>query len=69
MSRADRWYMYFQTKNQNLGNFLRVLAMEDVGIFHGHLVNFTAIWYILWTFGIFFTFWYLVPRKIWQPCE
>jgi hypothetical protein len=29
---------------------------------------FMAIWYILWSFGIFFPFWYVVPRKIWQPC-
>jgi hypothetical protein len=29
---------------------------------------FVAIWYILWSFGIFFgIFWYVVPRKIWQP--
>jgi hypothetical protein len=26
-----------------------------------------AIWYILWSFGIFSLFWYFVPRKIWQP--
>jgi hypothetical protein len=26
--------------------------MEDVGIFYGHLVHFTVICYILWTFGI-----------------
>jgi hypothetical protein len=32
-------------------------------------------WYMLWPFGIFcghfgifFPFWYLEPRKIWQPC-
>jgi hypothetical protein len=32
------------------------------------------IWYILWTFGIFyghleyfFPFWYVASRKIWQP--
>jgi hypothetical protein len=49
--------------------------MEDVGLFYGHLVYFTAIWYtyivaiwyILWLFGIFTPFWYAVPRKIWQP--
>jgi hypothetical protein len=37
---------------------------------------FVAIWSILWPFGIFysylvyvfFQFWYVVPRKIWQPC-
>jgi hypothetical protein len=27
--------VYFQTKNPNLGKFLKV---EDVGIFYGHLV-------------------------------
>jgi hypothetical protein len=27
--------------------------MEDVGIFYGHLVYFTAFWYILPAFGIF----------------
>jgi hypothetical protein len=49
--------------------------MEDVGIFYVHLVNFPAISHILWPFGIFSTvlvhfypFWYVVPRKIWQPC-
>jgi hypothetical protein len=49
--------------------------MEHVGIFYGHFVYFTAIWYtlwpyvtyILWLFGIFFPFWYVSPRKIWQP--
>jgi hypothetical protein len=43
--------------------------MEDVGIFYGHLVyftyghlvNFMAIGYILWLFGIFFPFWSVVP--------
>jgi hypothetical protein len=38
------------------------------GIFCGHLVYFVVIWYILWLFGIFSPFWYVVPRKIWQPC-
>jgi hypothetical protein len=28
--------------------------MEDVGIFYGHLVHFTAFGYILWPFSIFF---------------
>jgi hypothetical protein len=39
--------------------------------FYVRFVYFTAKWYILWsfgTFGIFFPFWYVVPRKIWQPC-
>jgi hypothetical protein len=39
-----------------------------------HWVNFMAIWYVLLPFGIFmviwyiFPFWYVVLRKIWQPC-
>jgi hypothetical protein len=42
----------FQTKNQNLGKFCEGLAMDDVGIFYGHLVHFTVFCYILLTFGI-----------------
>jgi hypothetical protein len=48
--------------------------MENVGIFYVHLVYFTAIGNILWPFGMFCDhlvyfplFWYVVPRKIWQP--
>jgi hypothetical protein len=33
----------------------------DVGIFYGHLV------FIFSFLVIFFPFWYVVPRKIWQP--
>jgi hypothetical protein len=51
--------------------------MEDAGICYGHLVNFLAFWYILWhfgicilwTFGTFPPFWYIEPRKIWQPWQ
>jgi hypothetical protein len=46
------------------------LAIEDVRIFYGRLIYFTAIWHILWPFGIigiYSCFWYVVPRKIWQP--
>jgi hypothetical protein len=35
---------------------------------------FTAIWYIILAFGVFYCysvyfspFWYIVPRKMWQP--
>jgi hypothetical protein len=60
---------YFQTKNPNLGKFGKVLHY----IFNGHFVYFTAKWNTLWPFtyivhlvlGIFFPFWYLVPRKVW----
>jgi hypothetical protein len=32
------------------------------GIFYGHLVYFTAIWYILWPFGTLLAVWYIFPR-------
>jgi hypothetical protein len=66
--------VYFQTKNCNLGKFRKV-CKENIGIFYGHFSLFTAIWNILWTFGIFCgnlvyfpPCWYIVPRNIWQPC-
>jgi hypothetical protein len=37
------------------------------GIFYCHLVYFVATWGILWLFGIFFPFWYVLQSKIWQP--
>jgi hypothetical protein len=45
--------VYFQTKNPNLGIFLEGLAIEDVGIFYGHLVYFQQFGTFLWTFGIY----------------
>jgi hypothetical protein len=52
---------------------LEHLAIEDVSIFNVQLVHFTAFWYILSPFGIFYgnfvyfsPFWYGVPRQIWQ---
>jgi hypothetical protein len=49
--------------------------MENLGIFYDHLVYFTAIGNILWSFGIscgnlvyFSPFGHFGPRKIWQPC-
>jgi hypothetical protein len=73
-SRVARWFMYFQTKNPDLGKFCS-LAIEDVGIFYcslvyltyghlifyGHFIYFMVLWYI-------FPIWHVVPRKIWQPC-
>jgi hypothetical protein len=48
--------------------------MKQAGKLYDHFVHFTAIWYISWLFGIicshfgiFFPFWYVEPRKIWQP--
>jgi hypothetical protein len=36
--------------------------MEPIGIY-GHLVNFTAIWYICWSFWYVSPFWYVIPTK------
>jgi hypothetical protein len=44
--------------------------MENLGIFLGHSVYFVYIidiWHIFLTFGVFFPFWYILTRKIWQP--
>jgi hypothetical protein len=43
--------------------------MEDVGILNGHFVCFKATWYMFFPLWYFFLFWYVVPRKIWQPCS
>jgi hypothetical protein len=51
------------------------LALEDVGIFYGHLVHFTVFCYTLWTFGIivrgnlvyFFRFGILYEEKSGNP--
>jgi hypothetical protein len=60
--------------SNQFGQILERLPMKLVENFYGHSVYFTTIWYILWPFGIFcgyfgtfFPFWYVVPRKIWQP--
>jgi hypothetical protein len=64
--RFARWYI-FKPKNPNLGKFWRALQwimfvyFMAICLFYGHLVFllpfgiFTAIWYISWPFGIFFT--------------
>jgi hypothetical protein len=75
--RVARWFV-FKPKIQNLGKFWRVLQwkmivyfmdtrsiLRSLVVFYGHLV-YIGSW---WLFGIFFPFWYFVPRKIWQPCK
>jgi hypothetical protein len=65
----------FSNQKSEFGYILVGLGMEKVGIFYDYLEYFTAIWYILWPFGIvcghlvyFSRFGTLRPRKIWQPC-
>jgi hypothetical protein len=65
----------FSNQKFKFGQILEGLAMEDVGKFYAHLVQFTVFCYILWTFIYvvhgnlehFFPFWNFVLRKIWQP--
>jgi hypothetical protein len=40
---------------------LEGLAMVDVGIFYGQLVNLTAIWYLPWQLVHFTVIWYIFP--------
>jgi hypothetical protein len=50
----------FSNRKSKSGYLPDELAMEDFDIFYGHLVYFMVIWY-------FFQFWFVMPRKIWQP--
>jgi hypothetical protein len=48
--------------------------LRRFGLFYGLLIYLIVIWYVLWPAALpccyllyFSTFWYIVPRKIWQP--
>jgi hypothetical protein len=41
---------------------LKDLALEEVGIFCGHLVNVPAFWYMLWSFATFVVVWFIFPH-------
>jgi hypothetical protein len=71
-SRVARWFV-LEPKISIWVNF-GASCNGNLGKIIDHLVYFTAIANILWSFGIFSghlvyfsPFWYLVPRKIWQP--
>jgi hypothetical protein len=55
-------------QKSQFGYILEVLAMEDDGIFCCHLVYFTAFGTFYGYLLYFSPFWYVLPRKIWQPC-
>jgi hypothetical protein len=63
----------FSNQNPNLGKFWMScngrcwFILWPFGQFSRHLLYFMAIWYALWSFAIFSPFWYVAPRKIWQP--
>jgi hypothetical protein len=45
------------------------IGMENASTFYGYLEYFIDLCYILRPFVIFFPFWYVVARKIWQPLQ
>jgi hypothetical protein len=56
------WYVIRGLGMENFGIF-----SPPFGIFFSYMILVMAIGYILWSFGVFFLFWYIVPRSIWQP--
>jgi hypothetical protein len=65
----------FSTKNPKLGIFWKVLQWKMFkgylcSLFNGQMVYFMNTWYIyvMVIMQVFFPFWYVAPRKIWQPC-
>jgi hypothetical protein len=53
--------LFFHTKNPNSAVFWNGLGTENVGIFYDRVEYFTAMWYILWPFGIVCAHWYIFP--------
>jgi hypothetical protein len=59
--------VYFQTKKLLWVNILGSCSGRCWYVLYFlYSVYFTAIWYISDHFSIYFPFWYVVPRKIWQ---
>jgi hypothetical protein len=61
----------FRTKNQNFGGSCNGICWYILWPFvqlSGHLAYFMAMWHMFPRFGTFYPFWYVVPRKNWQPC-
>jgi hypothetical protein len=58
--------VYFQPQNPNSGQFWRALEWKMTTL--RQFVQFNTVWYSLWSFGMFFPFWYIWTKKIWQPC-
>jgi hypothetical protein len=52
----------FQTKKIPFRVNLEGLAIGDVGVFYGHLVNFAVLWCICGHFEYFVVIWYTFPR-------
>jgi hypothetical protein len=62
-------------KNLHVGKFWSVLQRcSHICTYYGHMVNFPAIWYILWPFYVFSPvwvyfdpFWYVIQGKSGNP--
>jgi hypothetical protein len=62
---------YFQTKITNLGKFWRALQWKMLAYFMVISSILQPFGIFCWSYGILvyiFTFWYVIWRKIWQPC-
>jgi hypothetical protein len=66
--RVARWFV-FKPKIQIWVNFggpqheKCLYVLWPSGIIYSHLVKFMFVWYSLWSFGIFFPFWYVWTKK------
>jgi hypothetical protein len=65
----------FHSDNPDFGILWNALERKTLVNFMAILEYFKEIWYILLPLGefmvswyIFDPFWYIAPRKIWQPC-
>jgi hypothetical protein len=68
-TRVARWYI-FKPKIPNWVNLqwnILVYFMAIWSIFQPFGILYSTLVF-LWSFGISSPFWYVVPRKIWQPC-
>jgi hypothetical protein len=68
LARVARWHI-FKTKIPIWVKFWEfcngrcLYILWPFCLFQGHLVYFVVIWYILWSFGIFFPFWICCTKK------
>jgi hypothetical protein len=54
----------FSNQKCQFKSFLDCPAMKDVGQFYGYYAYFTAIWYILWPLGTFWSVWYIYFSRL-----
>jgi hypothetical protein len=54
----------FSSKESEFLFILEGTGVENFGIFYRHLCSIFVVFWYMYVF-----FWYVVPRKIWQPCS